>query len=204
MRVNLEKLIVAYLTKKSHILWKPIVHYRVHKNTILIQMNQVLILKSVSSKSVLILPSHLRLDFPSDLFLSVFPTELPFLAFTILNAKNTPIMQFESFLLHTTRIPVHCSEADYLRDKFGVEILRTTLSQMACLVYYNEQALKIGSRNLLLSQIPKVHHRHRKTPLFDLVLSHFNPVYNFTTQSTNIRSVLSSSVLLRPTGGFIP
>ena len=63
--------------KIPRILWNPKVHYRVYKISppvlILSQINPVLAPTYLGC--ILILSSHLRLDFPSGLFPSGFPTK---------------------------------------------------------------------------------------------------------------------------------
>jgi hypothetical protein len=61
------------------ILWSPKVHYRSHKCpppvSILSQLNPVIPPHPTSWRSILILSSHLRLDLPSGLVPSAFPTK---------------------------------------------------------------------------------------------------------------------------------
>jgi hypothetical protein len=76
-------LIEAIYSHSAHqeihqVLWKPKVHYCIHKSlpwvSVVNQMNLALIL--FLSRSILILSCHLLLILPSDIFLSGFPTKM--------------------------------------------------------------------------------------------------------------------------------
>jgi hypothetical protein len=65
----------------SSILRNPKVHHRVHKSPPLVSiLSQIDPVHTIPSylKSILILPTHIRLGLPSGLFLSGFPTNIPY------------------------------------------------------------------------------------------------------------------------------
>ena len=93
------------------ILWNPKDYYRIYKCPrpvpILSQINQSIPAHPTTLRSILLLSSHLRLDLPSGLFPSSFPTRTlytPLLSLTVLHAPPTSFFSILSLGLYYLQV----------------------------------------------------------------------------------------------------
>jgi hypothetical protein len=88
-----------------NILWNPKVHYRVHKSPslvhILSQINPIHTIPSYLSKIHLILPTHIRLGFPSCLFPSGFSPNILYAFLCFLHSCCMPCPSHPRWLDHS-------------------------------------------------------------------------------------------------------
>ena len=123
------------------VLWNQKVYYWIHKSPpsvpILSQINPVPAPQSTFWRSVLILPSHLRLDLPSSLFPSCFPTK---------------ILYTSHISAICTTFSTHLILPDLVIRMIIGEEYRSLSSLLCSLLYFHVTSSLLGT-NILLSTV---------------------------------------------------